>query len=645
MNEVVGRRHALSLGGHFELAGESFEVDHYVDLETLVARKKHGGERVRLTVADILKAVCSPAPENSEEPESAASSGVQELSESDWAETEKRGTQLQLLIEKARPPKQLSKQVAEALGRDISTIYRWRLKFAKKGLAGLAPHHPSGGRGKPRIDALANDIVNEVIQEQYLTTQKPMVSQVMPTIEARCKRAKVAAPHPNTVRNRIAQIGLRERVGAREGKKGKEKFTPRPGQFPGADYPNAVWQVDHTPLDVCIVDDEYRLNIGRVWLTLVIDVYSRCAVGFYLSLDKPNATAVGMALVHAILPKDGWLAAHAISARWPIWGKPVTVHADNDKTFRCEMVTRAAKAHGIRLEWRAVATPHWGGHIERLLGTVNREIHTLPGTTFSNPQERGEYRPHEQAQLTFSELESYLTQYLCGIYHVRKHDGIGRPPIRRYESGMFGDGTMPGVGLPEPIKHPDRLRLDFLPFKEITVQKDGVTWDVITYYDPVIDRWIRSMDPLNPSKRRKFVCRRDPRDLSSIWFLDPDRDIYFKIPYRKSEHPSLNLWELRAVRASLKERGIEEVDEDIIFQTYDELQAIRSSASQKTQAARKANQKKTVHKQKAKAEQAQVDQTRDRFAPTGSSDESRSAASTVLLADDDDIVPMSVRAR
>lgn len=37
-------------------------------------------------------------------------------------------------------------------------------------------------------------------------------------------------------------------------------------------------------------------------------------------------------------------------------------------------------------EWRPVAKPRYGAHIERLLGTLNEEIHGLAGTTFSNPK-------------------------------------------------------------------------------------------------------------------------------------------------------------------------------------------------------------------------------------------------------------------
>ena len=596
----------LALGGHFVLDGDSYTTKQYVSLETLLAIRHHDGQEVPVAVRDIVKQHAQK--ELVEQEEGVESSGTESVTEGDWKAADERRTKLIMLVEAEHPTRKLAQEVAKQFGRSVSTIYRWRTKWLSDGkIVDLVPHHPTGGRGKARIDKVAEAIQKEVIDEFYMTKQRRKPAKVMKEIKARCKRAGVRPPHINTLRRRLAAISEREKKGAREGKSAGKKYQPVRGTFPDADYPNAVWQIDHTPVDVCIVDDKCRRNIGRVWITVAIDVFSRCVVGFYLSLDKPNATSVGMCLVHAILPKQGWLAAHGIAGSWPMWGKPLRVHADNDKTFRCEMVTRAAKQHRIDLEWRPVRTPHWGGHIERLLGTFNEEIHTLPGTTFSSPEERGDYKPHEEAVLNFAELETYITNYIIGDYHVGFHSAISRPPIKRYEAGLLGDGVLVGRGMPEPERDPARLRIDFLPLKERTVQSFGVVWDDIGYYDPVLDPWIHSMDPERSGKKRKFICRRDPRDISSLWFLDPEKDIYFKIPYKNQEYPSINLWELKAIKRQLVKEGHAEVNEALIFDTYERQQALLARASQTTQAARKEEQKKKVNEKKLAAEKAQVD--------------------------------------
>ena len=630
----------LALGGHFVLEGESYTTQRYVSLQSLVAERGSDGAQITLPIQEIVKAFAIGKP--LEEVDEIDSGGVESIPEADWAEAEKRHGKIQVLVEAECSTRELVSSIAEDLGRSTATIYRWRARFLKNGkIKDLAPHHPTGGKGKSRIDQTSNEIIKEVIQEKYLTNQKLKPTKLMPDIEMRCRRAAVPIPHINTVRRRIDALDERKRVRKREGKDAAKKYTPAPGQYPDADYPNAVWQIDHTPVDICIVDDVYRRNIGRCWITVAIDVFSRCVVGYYLSLDKPNATSVGMCIVHAILPKDGWLAAHGVQAPWPIWGRPRQVLADNDKTFRCDMVSRAAKQYSFDLLWRPVRTPHWGAHIERLLGTFNQEIHTLPGTTFSNTAQRGDYKPHKEAELTFFELEKYTAEYICGIYHQNFHTGVRRPPIKLYETGVLGDAEQIGVGLPIPEEDPARLRLDFMPYKECTVQSYGVVMDNITYYDPVLDPWIHAREP-DSKRKRKFVCRRDPRDISFIWFLDPDQDRYFKVPYRRIEYPSLNLWELREIRKILKKEGYQQVDEDLLFQTYERLEEIRQSASQSTQEARKSAQKKKVNRAKLGAEKAQVDAAKELAGGEPSSVVDKTAAGDNAQLDewdDDDVVP------
>lgn len=629
----------LAPGGHFVLEGEGYTTQRYVSLQSLVARKDSDGSQVTLPIQEIIKAFALGKP--LDEVDEVDGGGVESIPEKDWEETEKRHGKIQILLEAEHPTRELVSCIAKELGKSTATIYRWRAKYLKGGkMKDLAPHHPTGGRGKARIDDTANAIVEEVIQEKYLTKQKLKPSKLMTDVEMRCKRAGAPVPHVNTIRRRIDALSEKKRVRSREGKEAAKKFNATPGQYPGADYPNAVWQIDHTPVDICIVDDVYRRNIGRCWITVAIDVFSRCVVGYYLSLDKPNAASVGMCLVHAILPKDGWLAAHGVQAPWPVWGRPKKVLADNDKTFRCEMVSRAAKQYLFDLEWRPVRTPHWGAHIERLLGTFNQEIQTLPGTTFSNTAQRGEYKPHEEAELTFFELETYSAEYICGVYHQKFHTGARRPPIKRYELGILGDGEQIGTGLPAPEQDPARLRLDFMPYRECTVQSYGIVMDNITYYDPVVDPWIHSKDPETKGKR-KFICRRDPRDISAIWFLDPEQDRYFKVPYRNIEHPSINLWELREIRKILTKEGHAQVNEELLFDTYERLRRIREGASQATQEARKAAQKKKVNRAKAAAEQAQVDAAKAKSGSESSSvvdSVSQRAAAKLDDWNDDDVV-------
>ncbi len=154
-------------------------------------------------------------------------------------------------------------------------------------------------------------------------------------------------------------------------------------------------QIDHTLVDIIVVDSMTRAPIRRPWLTLAIDVHSRCVVGFHLSLEPPSATSVALCIAHAVLNKLPWLSERKIDAEWAMEGLIEHLHLDNAKEFHSEALRRGCEQYGIGIEYRPVRTPHYGGHIERLIGTMMGKVHLLPGTTFSNVCDKGDLRFRE----------------------------------------------------------------------------------------------------------------------------------------------------------------------------------------------------------------------------------------------------------
>jgi len=265
---------------------------------------------------------------------------------------------------------------------------------------------------------------------------------------------------------------------------------------------------------------------------------------------------------------------------------------DNAREFRGNMLKRACDEYGIDIEWRPVARPHFGGHIERLLGTFAKEIHTLPGTTFSNSQERGDYDSVGKAALTLTELEEWLVTFIVQVYHQRVHSSLNMPPMEKYRQGIFGTKDSPGRGLPARITDENRLRLDLMPYEERTVQDYGVVIDEIHYYHDVLRRWINAPDPIASKYKRKFMFRRDPRDISTIWFYDPEVNIYYPIPYRDTSHPPISIWEMREAKRRAEVDGRRHVDERALFAAYDHMREIEQNAQAKTMSVRRAEQRR-----------------------------------------------------
>jgi putative transposase len=592
MNPALTRRIRIEPGAWVAIKGRRACIVQVLDLETVVVRDPDKGEAWHAKIADLR-----PEDSTREASTEMAFTELTDIEDNDWQTARERLAIIQLLLEDPACTREKVQAQAQSAGRHPSTLYRWLQQYRHSGqLSSLAPTKRGVRPGYYRLDPAVETILAATIEEFYLHGQKRSAQQTYQEVARRCRNAGIPRPHPNTVRNRIKALSDKEKLRRREGGKAvRDKYTPLHGAFPGADWPLAVIQIDHTPVDLMLVDDVHRRPVGRPWITLAIDVFSRMVAGFYVSFDPPGAMAVGLCLAHAILPKDSWLARHDIATPWPVWGVMGTVHADNAKEFRGKMLRMACQEYGIDLHWRPVARPHFGGHIERLLGTLNEEIHALPGSTFSNPQARGHYDSEQHAAMTLSEFERWLAILIVEIYHQRLHRELDMTPLQKYEEGIFGTDEHPGRGLPERLLDETQLRLNFMPYAERTVQSHGIMIDEIAYYDDVLKPWMHSLDPSETSGKRKFIVRRDPRDISRIYFYDPDLKQYFAIPYRNTAHPPMSVWELREVRRKLKEEGRQSVNEDVIFDAYNRLRVLEAEAVHETRKTRRAAQRRRDH--------------------------------------------------
>ena len=55
------------------------------------------------------------------------------------------------------------------------------------------------------------------------------------------------------------------------------------------------------------------------------------ALGFAIYLE-PSAFTAGLAIAHAVLSKENWLAGVGVQAEWPCWGKMHTIHGEQPHT-------------------------------------------------------------------------------------------------------------------------------------------------------------------------------------------------------------------------------------------------------------------------------------------------------------------------
>ncbi|MBM7790343.1 transposase family protein [Tenggerimyces flavus] len=392
-----------------------------------------------------------------------------------------------------------------------------------------------------------------------------------------CMARGLPVPSRGAGLRRVAQLDPVRATMAREGHDAARSLRPARGDVPVVSELLEQVQVDHTPIDVIVVDDRHRLPTGRPYVTVAIDVASRCVVGLVVTLEAPSATSVGLCLARAGMDKRPWLEQLGVDAVWPMSGKPRELFVDNGAEFHSEALRRGCDQHGIGLRYRPPGRPHYGGIVERVIGTMMGLVHELPGTTFSSVAERGGYDSDGRAVMTLTELNAWLVLAVA-CYHGQVHDWFCRTP-----AGVWAELAAMTDQAPVTVANETAFLVDFLPVVRRSLTRTGFLVDHVHYSCDALRPWIARRGQLD-----KFVLRRDPRDISRIWALEPDGTAYAQVPYRTQSRPAISVWEQRAAVTRLREQGRDDVDEQALFAMVDQMRRITDTAAATSRKARRA---------------------------------------------------------
>jgi putative transposase len=199
-------------------------------------------------------------------------------------------------------------------------------------------------------------------------------------------------------------------------------------------------------------------------------------------------------------------------------------------------------------------------------------LHLLPGTTFSNEQELGDYDSKRHAALTLRELERYIALDIVGSYHQSIH---GTWAARRLRSGE-STKVRSRFGC-----HKDRLRfwLTFLPEQERTLRPTGIHLFGLRYWSAALSADVGRSD-------RRLLVKYDPRDMARIFVRRPSGN-FVEARYADVTLPSITLHEALTARRTLLAKGRREVDTRAIVRTAIAQRELVEAATKKTAAARR----------------------------------------------------------
>ena len=210
-------------------------------------------------------------------------------------------------------------------------------------------------------------------------------------------------------------------------------------------------------------------------------------------------------------------------------GKIRKVLCDNAKEFRGEALKFGCKENAIDLELRPVKQPRYGAYIERLVGNVNMMLRKKPGTTFSNPQQRGTYDSKKKSAYTLHELEIEIAGLGCEPLPRSQTRCPDEAAIDRLGGEDSGHRWRHGSRTSDPDCGSRKAQVGLSPAGVACGVALGVRMNKADYYHEALNRWINASDPDHPSEKRKFTVKYHPRRRREVWFLDPEVKQYVKL--------------------------------------------------------------------------------------------------------------------
>jgi len=474
---------------------------------------------------------------------------------------------------------EVASELSDCSPPSARTILRWYSRYRRSlSITALVPRSERAGRKSSKdLYEYFLDVVNTV----YLTKQKRPKKHVYETLKLKIHRInetekpdgeKLEPPSSATVYRWLNTLQRDIVDRARLGKDTAEMKYRQSIKTIKVEYILDRVEVDHTPLDVIVIDTLTKLPCGRPWLTLAIDKKSRMIIGFYISFHAPSSFSVMQCLKRAVLPKDTWLSKfEGINSDWPAHGIPHSVAWDNGMDFHAEAVRKQCQEMGIgSIDFCPRKMPTWKASIERAMRTIGEGlIHLLPGTTFSNINQRGEYNAAKYACIDLQDLVYLVTKWIVDIYHHTPHREIGTTPYKKWKRGLadriielpaYPDQLEIMVGIPVTKKlwhygfELEGLFYNSEHIQELRRFSDKTPEILIKYHEDTIE-YIQAFDPRIDEYVRVDVCER-------------------KLEYAKDLHRQVH----RMVRAKIRAENKDPDDAIALLEAKEEIQKVIDAA-------------------------------------------------------------------
>ncbi|MCD0501246.1 MULTISPECIES: Mu transposase C-terminal domain-containing protein [Achromobacter] len=453
-------------------------------------------------------------------------------------------------IEKILP--KLNARFGVEKGPSASTLMRWLKAFIASGRNVMSLMSGNTVRQTPqRLDEADTRLAQDAIDRHYLVLRGKSLAATYVRYSNVARQAREAGGEDSVQVVSLSTfhrlLKSRDQSEIDRKRKGPAATAHKWRQATGGIYatrPLERVEMDHTELDLYVIDDQRGIPLGRPTVTVIIDTYTKYILALYLSFEGESLGRVCQSLRLALRPKDDLTTAAMARNEWLTPGIFETLVVDNGLAFQSPQLRRIAWALGCDLEYSAVRKPWFKPNVERSLGTMMTD---LPRE--GCPPKARDLIDREDPRITacvmFSELCSCLVRWAVDLYPFQISERSLTPPIDRLREGM--------ENMPPPTFVTGLDSLDLLTGlqRELTVAHHGVEMNYLHYRSPELAELTRAQR----SPRFKTLIKYDPNDLGSIWVRNPETLGWLRVPCMVPEYADgLTLKQHEIIRSLTKDK-------------------------------------------------------------------------------------------
>jgi putative transposase len=307
---------------------------------------------------------------------------------------------------------------------------------------GVLPRTSARGNRNRKIAQVVIEIMNAVIDEHVLSAIKPNILVCYGFVVNICEEQALICPSEKTFRAEIAKRRDDLQILAREGRKAAyrltefhwiiDQSTPRHGE-----RPFEVGHIDHTEVDLELVDSKTGANLGRAWLTVLMDAFTRMILAFFLTFDPPSYRSC-MAVIREAIRRHGRI--------------PKTIVVDQGSDFESLYFESLLARLECHKKSRPASKSRFGSVIERFFGITNQTlIHNLAGNSQALQRPRSMSPSHDPRRLavwTLGKFMDRLERFVDVDYADCRHSALGMSPKEAMARGLAITGGRPHLLIP-----------------------------------------------------------------------------------------------------------------------------------------------------------------------------------------------------